>query len=216
MQRSELCSEKEFLYKFSQHIVALENRKSIRATIFSRLRSLSIDNSFALKYMKSEELGHDLGHFLGTGIFNHLKSSLHSKPSIREKYGHIETHLGQGTNGTVLLSQKINGDKQHLFAIKEFRKKHTENEKDYIKKVTSEFCISSSLHHQNVIETVDLIRNDKSQLCEVMEYCPGGDLCSLILNSVLSLDESNCFFAQLINGVAYIHSMGVAHKVFLD
>lgn len=42
--------------------------------------------------------------------------------------------------------------------MKEFRKKRKgETEKDYIKRVIAEFCISSSLRHQNVVETLDLI-----------------------------------------------------------
>lgn len=45
--------------------------------------------------------------------------------------------------------------------MKEFRKKkREENEKDYVKKVIAEFCISSSLHHPNVVEYIDLIKDE--------------------------------------------------------
>lgn len=52
----------------------------------------------------------------------------------------------------------------------------------------------------------------RDHLCVVMEYCGGGDLLSLIeaTFSQPNLDEISCFFKQLVNGVAYIHSMGVA------
>ena len=47
------------------------------------------------------------------------------------------------------------------YAVKEFRKKkREENEKDYVKKVIAEFCISSSLHHPNVVEYIDLIKDE--------------------------------------------------------
>ena len=59
----------------------------------------------------------------------------------------------------------------------EFRKRRrTESEKEYVKKLTAEFCISSTLHHINVVETVDLIQDENHNWCEVMEFCPGGDL----------------------------------------
>jgi serine/threonine protein kinase len=45
-----------------------------------------------------------------------------------------------------------------------------------------------------------------------MEYCPGGDLYSVIKTGNMTPVEVNCCFKQLINGVAYLHSMGVAHR----
>ena len=46
-----------------------------------------------------------------------------------------------------------------------------------------------------------------------MEYCPGGDLYHRI-NSGTLIDqgEKNCYFAQLLKGVQYLHSVGVAHR----
>jgi protein-serine/threonine kinase len=45
-----------------------------------------------------------------------------------------------------------------------------------------------------------------------MEYMPGGDLYGRIQVGLTDLAEINCYFKQLLNGVAYIHSMGVAHR----
>ncbi|ORZ40461.1 kinase-like domain-containing protein [Catenaria anguillulae PL171] len=103
---------------------------------------------------------------------------------------------------------------ERLFAIKKFRKRRKEeSEKDYIKKLSAEFCISSSLHHPHVIETVDLIQDEQDQWCEVMEYMPGGDLFARIANGPpMSVGERDCLFAQLIEGVGYLHSIGVAHR----
>jgi len=68
------------------------------------------------------------------------------------------------------------------------------------------------MHHENVIQTVDLIQDD-NKWCEIMEYMPGGDLYGRIFHGTLTdPDEINCFFKQLIHGIAYIHSMGVAHR----
>jgi serine/threonine protein kinase len=46
-----------------------------------------------------------------------------------------------------------------------------------------------------------------------MEYCEGGDLFTKITSGNLtSPAEYNCYFKQLILGVQYLHSMGVAHR----
>lgn len=51
--------------------------------------------------------------------------------------------------------------------------------------------------------------------CQVMEYCDGGDLFNVICefaSNGLQVPETNCFFKQLMLGVQYLHSMGVAHR----
>jgi protein-serine/threonine kinase len=95
-------------------------------------------------------------------LFSHKRSD--STDSLEEKYGRCDKKsLGKGANSVVRLSHKkeisTSGECcERLYAVKEFRKRHdSESAREYIKKVTSEFCISSSLHHENVIETVDLI-----------------------------------------------------------
>jgi protein-serine/threonine kinase len=42
--------------------------------------------------------------------------------------------------------------------------------------------------------------------------CPGGDLYSAIKAQNMDLITKQCCFKQMINGVAYLHSMGVAHR----
>ena len=46
----------------------------------------------------------------------------------------------------------------------------------------------------------------------VMEFAAGGDLFNLLTKShpPISLHEKHCLWRQLINGVQYMHSMGVA------
>jgi len=59
--------------------------------------------------------------------------------------------------------------------------------------------------------TEDLCRNN-GRWCHVMEYCSGGDLFSLIKKNFMGVDEKLCIFKQLLRGVAYLHSHGVAHR----
>ncbi|KAJ3319972.1 serine/threonine-protein kinase HAL4/sat4 [Boothiomyces sp. JEL0866] len=136
-----------------------------------------------------------------------------SEVSLSEKYGPRESVLGKGANATVRIAHKREKDAK-WFAIKEFRKKKKEEtEKDYIKKLVAEFCISSSLHHPNVVETIDLIKDEHGRWCEVMEYCPGGDLLvKMTTVGFASTDEMFCLFKQLLLGVDYLHKTGVAHR----
>ena len=108
--------------------------------------------------------------------------------------------------------RRVNENEQ-LFAVKEFRRRPEESDKRYSKRLTSEFCISSSLRHPNVIHTLDLLQDSKGDYCEVMEFCAGGDLYTLVLAAgKLEVAEADCYFKQLMRGVEYMHEMGVAHR----
>ena len=109
----------------------------------------------------------------------------------------------------------LNADSiRNVTYLQEFRKRRkNETEREYIKKLTAEFCISSTLHHINVVETVDLIQDENHNWCEVMEFCAGGDLYTLVLAAgKLEVQEADCFFKQIMRGVEYMHEMGVAHR----
>lgn len=135
-----------------------------------------------------------------------------------EKYGRCQEVLGKGAFGVVRIchkkNPKLNGNnKETLYAVKEFKRRATEQSAKYSKRLASEFCISSSLRHTNIIMTFDLFQDAKGDYCEVMEYCAGGDLFTLIIAAgKLEYIEADCFFKQLIRGVVYMHEMGVCHR----
>ncbi|KAF6066777.1 Protein kinase domain family protein [Candida albicans] len=133
-----------------------------------------------------------------------------------EKYGRCQEVVGRGSFGVVRISHKkldSTSTTEKLFAVKEFKRKPNESEKKYNRRLTSEFCISSSLKHNNIIDTLDLLKDAKGDYCEVMEFCSGGDLYTLIIAAgKLEYAEADCFFKQLIRGVNYMHDMGVAHR----
>lgn len=85
-------------------------------------------------------------------------------------YGTLSSkRIGEGVSATVQLTQRG----EETFAVKIFRKKkRSENLSGYMKLLAGEFCISSALHHQNIIKTLDLVRMDEdhSRYCIVMEY----------------------------------------------
>ncbi|KAL0096927.1 kinase-like domain-containing protein [Phycomyces blakesleeanus] len=144
-----------------------------------------------------------------------------SSSCLAQKWGTCHEVIGKGAFGIVRVAHKTDpsspgGKNEQLYAVKEFRKRSSETTKDYVKRLTSEFCISSSLHQRNVIETLDLVPLSETSLvyCQVMEYCGGGDLFNLIYDTSHGLEtaETYCFFKQLVRGIQYIHSMGIAHR----
>lgn len=128
---------------------------------------------------------------------------------LTSKYGKLGKVLGSGAGGSVrVMKRKEDGT---VFAVKEFRARHSyESEKEYSKKVTAEFCVGSTLHHGNIIETLDILQ-EKGRWFEVMEYAPY-DLFAIVMTGKMSREEIRCCFLQILNGVTYLHSVGLAHR----
>jgi len=144
------------------------------------------------------------------------KGGPNSTATLVQKYGKCQEIVGRGAFGIVRISHKTDpkdNKSEQLFAVKEFRRRPQESPKKYQKRLTSEFCISSSLRHPNVIHTLDLLQDAKGDYCEIMEFCAGGDLYTLVLAAgKLEVVEADCYFKQLMCGVEYLHEMGVAHR----
>lgn len=144
------------------------------------------------------------------------KGGPNATATLVQKYGKCQEIVGRGAFGIVRISHKTDPNdskNEQLYAVKEFRRRPQESARKYQKRLTSEFCISSSLRHPNVIHTLDLLQDAKGDYCEVMEFCAGGDLYSLVLAAgKLEVAEADCYFKQLMCGVEYLHEMGVAHR----
>ncbi|CUM67108.1 uncharacterized protein PRCAT00004797001 [Priceomyces carsonii] len=148
---------------------------------------------------------------------NHSILPLHSSSDVFQKYGPVGKLLGSGASGSVNLVT-LKGDPTKIFAIKKFRSKlPNESERDYKTKVTNEYKIGEYLKHQNLIHTYELIKEgygkpfSEHEYYIIMEYCPY-DFFNLVMSGLMDQNEINCYFKQIINGVAFLHQNGLAHR----
>ncbi|RLV82963.1 putative serine/threonine-protein kinase RTK1 [Meyerozyma sp. JA9] len=144
---------------------------------------------------------------------HHLHKS-HSE--LFKKYGEVGRLLGTGASGSVnILRSKDNPNK--VYAIKKFRARlPREAESDYKAKVKNEFKIGEILYHENLIHTIELIKDHTTLMGDpdyyiVMDYCPY-DFFNLVMSGLMSQEEVACYFKQIVNGVNHLHQNGLAHR----
>jgi tRNA A-37 threonylcarbamoyl transferase component Bud32 len=123
--------------------------------------------------------------------------------------------IGKGATSKVKLMNR-KGYSGEVYAVKEFRgKSSNEKSEDYEQKVKSEYSIAKSVHHPNIVETFRLCTHN-GRWNHVMEYCDQGDLFSLVSQKYLSKEDHQidrlCLFKQLIQGLNYLHTNGIAHR----
>lgn len=142
-------------------------------------------------------------------------NSLHKDPNCEEssllfkKYGKLGKELGSGAGGSVRLITRPSDNQ--TFAVKEFRpRRNTESLKDYTRKCTTEFCIGSTLKFPNIIKTIDILQ-ENNRYYEIMEYAPI-DFFSFVMSGKMTRADINCCTRQIIDGVSYLHSLGLAHR----
>lgn len=137
-------------------------------------------------------------------------STIHSQLPFSKRYHSKNAEsLGAGAGGSVRLLTRVSDGL--TFAVKEFRAKYqNESKRDYAKKITGEYCIGSTLKHPNIIETVEICYENE-RIHQVMEYCDF-DLFAIVMSNKMSREEINCCFKQILAGVHYLHSMGLAHR----
>lgn len=139
-----------------------------------------------------------------------LEDYVDTPSELIKKYGIPGKKIGEGASGSVSIVNKTNGQQ---YAVKMFRTPPNSTPlqiEKYCRKITAEFSMGSTLHHANIIETLDVIREGDSFLM-VMEFVPH-DFFDLVMGNSMTQHEVSCYFRQLCHGVNYLHAMGIAHR----
>ena len=64
------------------------------------------------------------------------------------------------------------------------------------------------LKHPNIRKTYNI---DYYNNCIFFEYCDGMDLFDFLQENNININEKLLYFTQIINGIEYMHNMGIAH-----
>lgn len=182
----------------------------------------------AIAAMASSGASTPVSTFIGPGHFPEPATQEPTHVHVSKKYGKWGRVLGSGAGGTVRLIKGSSKSGNTIYAVKEFRPRRSgEDAKEYHRKVMAEFCVGVTLRHVNVIETVDIVddhghfyevsiegggdRQRADPAWQIMEYAPY-DLFSVVMSGKMSRPEIYCVFRQIVDGVDYLHGMGLAHR----
>jgi serine/threonine protein kinase len=134
-------------------------------------------------------------------ITEHLRAKA---STFTEKYGRCHEIVHYGSNSTTRLHAPKEDKK--LLAIKVYRQ-------SILHSASSSHSTSIHPEHPNILPILDILHNERSELCLVMPYCAGGDLGTFISrNGPLQPAEADCLITQVLRALAYLHKYDIAHR----
>ncbi|CDK25174.1 unnamed protein product [Kuraishia capsulata CBS 1993] len=136
--------------------------------------------------------------------------SVRARAHLKSRYGTKVKTIGAGIGGTVDLYQA----RDKYVAIKIFDDRESyESGNEYESRVTAEYTLLQKLDHPNILRVVECVvslpRRRKVYLA--MEFYPLA-FHDLIMQKSTPQDDLLCYWSQILEGVAYLHSCGVAHR----
>jgi len=125
-----------------------------------------------------------------------------------EDYYEIKKELGRGTFSIV--REGVHRDTKQKYALKFIDKKYVDREDMLL--LTREIDIMKKVDHENVLSLKEIFETQK-QLALVMELVTGGELFFKIVDrGCYSEKDAANIVRQIVNGVKYLHSLGIAHR----
>ena len=130
------------------------------------------------------------------------------KTPIKNQYKFIESNIGKGSFGQVLLATDKSGQK---YAIKKIKKKKILKGQ----LLANEIRIGTMMHHPNILGIKE-VYEDMKNISFIMEYCEGGDLFDFITKSPQEkLDDLNTIdiILQILDALNYLHNkVKICHR----
>lgn len=216
--------------RFQISLTKLHDKKHLN-TKTRRSQSVSYQNTKMFKNFLFHRRDSDIGIINEdeTTAKNSLPKGKHlidnaNKLLFEQKYEYTGNTLGEGSGGAVKVVKRKSDNV--MFAVKAFHPYSdialddqpkilasiNTTHQSYLKKIKAEYCISSILKHPNVISTIEIVESkDNSTLLQVMEYIEF-DLFAIVMSEQLYYPEACCYFWQLLQGVQYLHEIGLAHR----
>ena len=116
-------------------------------------------------------------------------------------------HKGHGASGeVVLVTHKVTGKS---FACKIVKKNSNMND---AQSMSTEIEIMKRIRHRNIVSMYELYETPKC-LWIILELVDAGDLHHYLANTVHYNEVmASRQFRQILNGVHYLHSLGVVHR----
>ena len=118
--------------------------------------------------------------------------------------------VGGGTFGSVYAA--INLDSGQLMAVKEIRLQDPQLIPTVAGQIRDEQAVLEVLDHPNIVSYYGIeVHRDKVYI--FMEYCSGGSLANLLEHGRIE-DETvvQVYALQMLEGLAYLHQSGIAHR----
>ena len=151
-------------------------------------------------YTKSKDLFLEFRSLLSkTCILNEFTSNF----SVIKK-------IGKGAFASVYLCKRI--EDGELMAVKSFKKKELNNDKNGIPSLLNEIAILKCLSgHPNIIK-LHQIHEDKSKVHLIMDLLTGGDLSEIISQQKIPVHEVSSILRQILSALKEMHSKKIIHR----
>ncbi|XBW35946.1 hypothetical protein QEN19_001519 [Hanseniaspora menglaensis] len=155
-----------------------------------------------------------LGKTIGEGEFGKVKLAWSTNKKNKDTFNY---HLSSSAGPISTISNKLTGnidteDMPKQVAIKLIKNSSIPEGSETETKLFREINSLRVLTHPNIVRLEEVIRND-THIGIVMEYASGGEFYKYIQEKKRLKENEGCrLFAQLISGVQYMHSKGMAHR----
>lgn len=121
--------------------------------------------------------------------------------------------IGEGSYSKV--KEVIDSETLERRAVKIMKRQRLRKIPNGEENVKRETRLMQRLNHKNVIKLIDIIYNEEKQkLYLIMEYCVTvlQELFDRAPDNKLPVSQAHHYFVQLIDGLGYLHSLGIIHK----